>query len=244
MGWDTVIDAVFAAYDAKSSVDQISSIAEFADKLSKKKPEDIKQSDLDFFTVEKVKKIQTNMSGVDKALDEAKKITTVFPECNSLPAFDRAMKAGKKYGFDSKEAEAAIVAYRKVLIDYAKEIAAIVKKGNGSKSTIAANVVSTNAMVSYGKLMVTAFENLAKLPSGQGAEFFVLSRNAAALRDISTRVNVKFKGLKGRNDTVISEGNDLIRKNQEWILWTYTDWKKSEKSMTINSKAKGMPVKR
>ncbi|HSF65780.1 MAG TPA: hypothetical protein VLA78_15435 [Paracoccaceae bacterium] len=244
MGLAEAIDAIWAVKDAKDSVDSIKEFTEIGVRMSKRDPAGIKEAELSIFTNARLTPVVSVLQAQNKAVLAAKATKAQWPASNSLPAYEKAIKAAETYGHDSAEAKAAIEAYRNVLIQYSTRLNNALKPLRKLKGNFPATSLAATSLMSYGKMMVTAFERIATFPSGQQAEFFVLSRTAASVRDEASKLSTNLKAVQGQLDAAISEGTDLFKQNQEWILFTYKSAMASPQSLSANRKVKGRPRKK
>jgi hypothetical protein len=244
MGLAEGIDTIFAIKDANDSIATLQSFADFGNKLIKLKPEELKKAHTDFFSTSETKAILKVMTAAEKSVVAIGTSSVDWPDSKSMAAFQKAVDAAKKYGHDSKETKAAIEAYKKILIAYSRKLADIVKILKALSTEVKDRKKACETLHAVGVICVTTLEKLAKVPSSQQAEFFVLSRAIVPVRDVSGRVSTKLIKVHKVVLEGIADGNELIQQNLVWILWCNKDAMKSEKSMMSNLKAKTLPVRK
>lgn len=244
MGLAEAVDILFAVNDAVDSTATIQGYADVADKLAKAKPGEIEKIKLDQFTPKKLQDVLKVMAAAEKTVDAANAGSVEWPDSNTGAAFKKAAEAAKKYGHTSKEALAAIAEYKKQLIAYSRKLADIVKLLRALDGECKARKTASDALAAISVVAITAFEKLTRLPSGQQPEFFALARGIVPVRDIAKRVSTKLGAVQKLAATGVTEGEELIRQNLEWILWCDSGATKSEQSLTINMKAKGRPIRK
>jgi hypothetical protein len=241
MSWLKALDLLFKAKDIKDQASDLKTLYDYADRVSKLDPAKVTWDDLKYFENAEMKAATTEMRAIEKILDDVLGSKLVPPESGSLKAFDAALKAGAKYGHNSKEAKAAIEAYRKVLVAHDKVLKGLLADMEKMKGEFPGRTTAAKALNDYCRLLEKLFLDFAKIPFGAGtvqnATFFSLSRDCTQLAGIASSVETKLKKAASEHNIKIGEMKDLIWQNEEWIAWAAKDALAKEDTLKKNAKA-------
>lgn len=241
MSWLKALELFFTGKDLYDQASDLKTLHDYANKVSGMDPAKVTWDDLKYFENAQMKAATTEMRAVEKSLDSILGSELVPPDSGSLKAFEAALKAAEKYGHDSKEAKAAIDAYRKILIAYDKVLRGLLATMEKMKSEFPTRTTAAKSLNDYCRLLEKLFLELAKVVFGastaQNATFYALSRDCAQLAGIASSVETKLKKVASEHNIKIGEMKDLISQNEDWIAWAGKDATAKPDTLKKNAKA-------
>lgn len=239
MNWLDALDKFFKAKDIYDKANDVKKLHDYGKKASSKKsPWD----DLKYFKNPQMEAALRNAKTAVAAADAALSTKVDWPESGSLSKFGAALKASDKFGHDSKQAKAAVEAYRKSLVDYGKTLEGLVANLEAKQKEFAAKLKLAKAMEKYGRVLQDAFMKCAKIPSlvgtVQNAEFFSLAQDASRFAGQMNSLVTRLDKLITKNATAIKDGKKLVSDNKGWIEWASKDASAAPDTLKKNEKAK------
>lgn len=241
MSWVRALDLFFKGKDIYDKASDLKQLSDYAEKIAKSDPSKVKWDDLKYFENKQMTEATKQLRGVEAALDELIAAKFEPPESGSLRAFEVAMKAADKHGIKSKEAKAAVDAYRKVLGDYDRSLKSLLADMDKAAGEFPRRLAAAKSLKDYCNALEKAFLKAAELPFPGGtvmnAQFFSLSQDALQLYGIAGSVETKLGKAQSLNGQRVAELRELIDTNQAWIAWAGKDALAKDDTLKKNQKA-------
>lgn len=240
MDWLAALNTFFKfKKDVYDKLDDVQKLHDYSKKMSKKKSLD--WNDLKYFENSRMEAGLKNAERAIKYAEVALKSKVVWPRPGANSRFSAACKAADKFGHDSKQAKAAVDAYRKDLVIYSKSLGTLLDNLESKQKLITAERKTARALEQYARVLIDAFMTCGKIPSpggsAQSAKFFSLAQDAQQFASKMGTFETLLEKLESKNLIAITEGKRLISNNAAWVVWATKDATTNRNTLKQNEKA-------
>lgn len=235
------LDTYFKVKDLQGHYDTVSSIHDYANKLSKEKNPKAKPKDLNFFENEMGKKAMKGMKNALSVYEAAQNSAPDWPANDTALFFKSWLRAAEQHGTKSKHYQNAKKNYENKCIYYGKELKTFSTRLADRRRKIIKHLSLASGMFNYNDELRKTFWKIAHIPSllttAEQATWVELSEVATKLKGQSGSCVSVLKKLDNANSKAMKECRQTMQENATWAKFAASDAPDADGSLKKNAKS-------
>ncbi len=219
MSWIRLAKVLTTAMDVKGAHDTVKGVHDYGKKLKGKDPSKLTWDDVKIFDTQEIKMAMAAAKKEQALAKSAENAKFIMPDPGSKAQFIKAFKALEKFGLESKEYKAAMMAYFAILRKFDTTLDKLQKEVTAVSIDMVDRKGKVKAIKDYAKFLEKVFLNCAKVPmsDSQMATFFVLSQDCARFSAQMPPLEKSYTKIFSHSRSISGNIADTKKLNLEWL---------------------------